>query len=149
MFFSPKKKNMTPVKCPPHTFCPGWLDRFNKKDVYMNPAWRIIPVSKWLVTPIYKPWKGHLGDLLTMVINHLLNGMILQVEGPIIIGNWVLMFIIPLVLNFGMKNCMHLSIWSNGIIFHQPRFLWIFCGSQIPFLFATFWGKSVVFEVAK
>ena len=34
--------------------------------------------SKWLVSPIYKPWKGHLageepqiGDLLTMVINHL------------------------------------------------------------------------------
>ena len=48
-------------------------------------TWRIIPVSNWLVTPIYKPWKAHLegeypylGDLLTMVINHLLNGMILQ-----------------------------------------------------------------------
>ena len=43
---------------------------------------------KWLATPIYKPWKGHLqgeqpylGDLLTMVINHLLAGMILQVGG--------------------------------------------------------------------
>ena len=22
-------------------------------------AWRIIPVSKWLVTPIYKPWMAH------------------------------------------------------------------------------------------
>ena len=50
------------------------------------PTWRIIPVSKWLVTPVYKPSKGHLegeqpylGDLLTMVINHLLTGMILQV----------------------------------------------------------------------
>ena len=38
------------------------------------------------ITPIYKPWKGHLeggqpylGGLLTMVINHLLTGMILQV----------------------------------------------------------------------
>ena len=35
-------------------------------------TWRIILVTKWLVTPIYKPWKGHLegeqpylGDLLT------------------------------------------------------------------------------------
>ena len=35
---------------------------------------------------MYKPWKAHLegeqpqlGDLLTMVINHLLNGMLLQV----------------------------------------------------------------------
>ena len=45
---------------------------------------------KWLITPIYKPWKGHLqgvpqpylGDLLTMVINHLLTGMILQVPSP-------------------------------------------------------------------
>ena len=41
-------------------------------------TWRIILVSKLLVTPIYMPWKGHLegeqpylGDLLTMVINHL------------------------------------------------------------------------------
>ena len=40
------------------------------------PSWRIIPVSKCLVTPIYKPWTGHLegespqlGDLLPMVIN--------------------------------------------------------------------------------
>ena len=47
---------------------------------------RIIPVSKWLVTPIYKPWKGHLegeqpylGNLQTMVINHWLIGMILQI----------------------------------------------------------------------
>ena len=38
------------------------------------------------ITPIYKPWKGHLegeqpelGDLLAMVINHLLTAMILQV----------------------------------------------------------------------
>ena len=23
-------------------------------------TWRIIPLSKWLVTPIDKPWKGHL-----------------------------------------------------------------------------------------
>ena len=41
---------------------------------------------KWLVSPIYKPFSPfgrgitHLGDLLTMVINHLLNGMILQVS---------------------------------------------------------------------
>ena len=51
------------------------------------PTWRIIPLSKWVVTTIYKPWKAHLegeqpylGDLLTMVINHLLTGMILQVS---------------------------------------------------------------------
>ena len=47
---------------------------------------RIIPVSNWLGSP---PFISHLaylegeypylGDLLTMVINHLLNGMILQV----------------------------------------------------------------------
>ena len=24
------------------------------------PTWRIIPVSKWLVSPIYKPWNAHL-----------------------------------------------------------------------------------------
>ena len=34
--------------------------------------------------PLYKPWKGYLeeelGDFLTMVINHFLNGMILQVN---------------------------------------------------------------------
>ena len=49
-------------------------------------TWRAIPVSNLLISPIYKPWNGHLegkqpylGDLLTMVINHLLHGMILQV----------------------------------------------------------------------
>ena len=45
-------------------------------------AWRIIPVSKWVVTLIYKPFGTEitrsLGDLPTMVINHLLIGMILQ-----------------------------------------------------------------------
>ncbi len=50
------------------------------------PTWRIIPVSKWLVTPIYKPFRpfGRGTTLLrrrklTMVINHLLTGMVLQV----------------------------------------------------------------------
>ena len=39
-------------------------------------AWRIIPVRKWLVTPIYKRFRlfgrepTYLGDLPTMVINH-------------------------------------------------------------------------------
>ena len=49
-------------------------------------TWRIILVSKWLVTTIYKPFSPFgrgitllTGDLLTMVINHLLTGMILQV----------------------------------------------------------------------
>ena len=42
---------------------------------------------KWLVTPIYKPFRPFgrgialLRDLLTMVINHVLTGMILQVLG--------------------------------------------------------------------
>ena len=31
-----------------------------RKKKKKNTTWRIIPVSKWLVTPIYKPWKGHL-----------------------------------------------------------------------------------------
>ena len=39
--------------------------------------------SKYLVTPIYKPWNGHLeGEqphLLSMIMNHLLTRMILQV----------------------------------------------------------------------
>ena len=49
-------------------------------------TWRIIPVSKWLVTPIYKLFRPfgreqpYLGDLRTIVINHLLSGLILQVE---------------------------------------------------------------------
>ena len=51
-----------------------------------NPHLGIIPASKWLVTPIYKSWKGLLeGEqpilrrfTITMVINNLLTGMILQ-----------------------------------------------------------------------
>ena len=44
-----------------------------------GPTWRIIPSSKWLVTPIYKPCRpfgkaATLLSLLTMVINHLLTG---------------------------------------------------------------------------
>ena len=49
-------------------------------------TWKIIPASKWLVTPIYAPFRPFgrgttrpLGDLLTMVIYHLLSGMIVQV----------------------------------------------------------------------
>ena len=49
-------------------------------------TWRIIPVSDWLGSPPFISHLTHLegeypywGDLLTMVINHLLNGMILQV----------------------------------------------------------------------
>ena len=49
-------------------------------------AWRIIPFSKWLVSPIYKPFRPFgmgitpFGGLtITMVINHLLTGMFLQV----------------------------------------------------------------------
>ena len=54
-------------------------------------TWRIILVSKWLVTPIYKPWKGHLeaeqpylGDLLTMDTNNVSESWepILQVLKP-------------------------------------------------------------------
>ena len=58
-------------------------------------TWRIIPFSKWLVTPIYEPFRPfgmeqpHLGDLLSMVINHLLTGMILQpvCNGALVISN--------------------------------------------------------------
>ena len=51
-------------------------------------AWRITPVSKWLVTSIYKPFRpcGRgtapvSGLTITMVNNHVLHGMILQVKG--------------------------------------------------------------------
>ena len=53
-----------------------------------SPTWRAIPVSKYLVTTIYKPFRPFtirptlLRDLLTMFINHLLTGMIFQV------GSW-------------------------------------------------------------
>ena len=58
------------------------------KHWILRATWRIIPVSKWLVTPTYKPFrpfgKGTTllrGLTITMVINHLLTGMILQVVG--------------------------------------------------------------------
>ena len=37
------------------------------------PTWRIIPVSKWLVTPVYKPFRPFARGttLLIIVINHL------------------------------------------------------------------------------
>ena len=52
-----------------------------------HPTWRIIPVRKWLVTPVYKPFTAFgrgitllRGLTITMVIGHLLTGMILQVK---------------------------------------------------------------------
>ena len=60
--------------------------RFGMKFDPRISTWRIIPVSKWLVTPIYKPFRSFgrgitsvRGLTITMVINHLLTGMILQV----------------------------------------------------------------------
>ena len=55
--------------------------------MFMACTWRIIPVSKWLVTSIYKPFRPFgrgTTPLMRLnnygpVINHLLNGMILQV----------------------------------------------------------------------
>ena len=55
-------------------------------------TWRIIPVGKWLGIPLFMSHEKailegkspYLGDLLTMVINHLLIGMLLQVGTKII-----------------------------------------------------------------
>ena len=58
---------------------------------FFDSTCRIIPVSKWLVTPIYKPFRPFIRGITpfrgltnhgTMVINHLLTGMILQVGDP-------------------------------------------------------------------
>ena len=50
----------------------------DSKDHIIQSAWRIIPVSKWLVTPMYKPFRPFIrgitpvrGLTITMVINHL------------------------------------------------------------------------------
>ena len=58
------------------------------------PTWRIIPVSKWLVTIMFKPWKGHLerkqpylGDSLTMLLNHVLTEIVLQEPRPALLKN--------------------------------------------------------------
>ena len=38
-----------------------YKDPVIKQPVWLTEStWRIIPVSKWLVTPMYKPSKGHL-----------------------------------------------------------------------------------------
>ena len=54
-----------------------------------DPTWRIIPVSKWLVTPMYRPFRpfGRRTTPLRGVTNHgyqplKLTGMILQVIQP-------------------------------------------------------------------
>ena len=53
-----------------------------------TPSWRIIPVGKWLGSPPFISHLCHLEgeqpyleDLLTMFINHIPTGMILQVDG--------------------------------------------------------------------
>ena len=75
---------------------------------------RCTPVSKWLVTP-FTSHLGHLGgeqpylgDLLTMVLSHLLNGMILQVSNnPFHIDcrfKWIPMEFLCLPRGFGLTT---------------------------------------------
>ncbi len=45
-------------------------------------TWRIIPISTWLVPPIYKPFRP-LGDLLTMVFNHELKMVLLRGDASV------------------------------------------------------------------
>ena len=76
--------------CAKHFWTPGYSIFFYTNRGWLNHLYCergfVIPTfledhprtCKWLITSIYKPWKGHLegeqpylGDLLTMVINHL------------------------------------------------------------------------------
>ena len=56
----PEKKKKTsvesPKNVPPRLEVTLWDTQFllTKKGIY---AWRIIPINKWLVTPIYKPFR--------------------------------------------------------------------------------------------
>ena len=61
-----------------------WLENEQWK---VGPTWRIIPNSKWLVTAIYKPFRPF--GKGTMVINHLLTGMILQAGCLVYIGDYI------------------------------------------------------------
>ena len=71
---------------------------FYRGEVTPGTTWRIIPVSKWLVNPICivrhekAIWKGSHNPILrgltiTMVIGHLLDGMILQVATHFVFGH--------------------------------------------------------------
>ena len=70
----------------------SWNEPAISRDLNLNSAssatWRIIPLNKWLglPPPHLKAMKGYLkgeqlylGDLITMLINHLLTGMILVI----------------------------------------------------------------------
>ena len=61
-----------------------WTEGAGKLRI-QEETWRIIPVSKWLVTFIYEPFSPFgrgitllRGLTITMVISHLLTGLILQ-----------------------------------------------------------------------
>ncbi len=67
--------------------CSGHRGPSKERAMFMTAAWRILlglVSCKWLVTPIYRPFRPFgrgttqsLGDFLTMIIKHLLTGMIL------------------------------------------------------------------------
>ncbi len=101
-YFFTKKPTPHPANREPPNRCPrfskpsGPMSLFSKKNPkfrhlrseqnFQVHTWRIIPVSKWLGSPPFishlahlEGEKPYLGDLLTLVINHLLTGMILQV----------------------------------------------------------------------
>ena len=65
----------------PHSWLPG-----PKMAVCLRCAWRIIPLSKYLGSPPFISHEKAIWDLLTMVVNHLLTGMILQVTWQVSLG---------------------------------------------------------------
>ena len=120
----------------------GWFKESWTIWAILPSTWRIIPVSKWLVTPIYKPFRPfisgipHLGDLLTMVINHLLTGMILPVCECIFTyfqviylhpWDWIIYICLSWMLSGQfMKSILKLNVFLAIL------------GSGIPLLFAIY-----------
>lgn len=51
------------------------------KIMKISTTWMIIPLRKWLVKKATSQFMGDLLNLLATVINHYLNGMVLQVDG--------------------------------------------------------------------
>ena len=95
-------------------------------------TWRIIPVSKWLVAPIY------LRDLLTIVINNLLTRMILQV-GIFVIQNFQPFSKYTQTLNV-LSIYLHLGSFRGVNVWKNIPY--IECLGLSVFFLASSWGDS-------
>ena len=120
------------------------VDLIKQLTTKIIPTWRIIPLSKWLVTPTYMPWMAIWrmnnpilrGQKLTIIINHLWTGMILQVVGiHVPFSHRDIFFVFDRVAE---SICSWDSLQSHHL---SRQIAWTTCGANW-FIYMFTWGSK-------